>query len=222
MKTTRRFVVKFDDNYDMYGLSLDIPNYNVISGTGVFHDMMEHTRNDKGACHEELMAFGAIIFVRGNSGWYSSQFNLSELGTSIGYNLTEILIAYNAGADWQTCKPTYPCEDYAENQFKLILQGLQAALDDTEIEIPEKLKDSILHWMRKGYRKASKRYENVDTYSMIETFWKFCKDSHILNTFNRVDYLDYVVSVTFDADILTAKIVMYYPGGRVECEREEI
>ena len=67
MKYNTRLIYIHDPNTGDEGWRVKrIPSMNTTDARGLTHDILEHSRNDKGTWHEEISAFGAIVAYRLN------------------------------------------------------------------------------------------------------------------------------------------------------------
>lgn len=63
------------------------PNFNASGGQGIAHDTLEHFKKGDGSLAHEMLAFGAIIFIRGETGWFESRNFRATAAGSLGLTL---------------------------------------------------------------------------------------------------------------------------------------
>lgn len=67
MKYNTRLIYIHDPNTGGEGWRVKrMPFMNIANARGLTHDILEHSRNDKGTWHEEISAFGATVAYRVN------------------------------------------------------------------------------------------------------------------------------------------------------------
>lgn len=153
------------------------------SGMTLAHDMLEHFPRDDGTVEGELMALGAALYVRDGDSYFSSKGNRSGYEKNIGGD-AYILNTFLKEAGRRLLQPLpndRPLRDpdierqlagtAAEMRRVLLAEGLDAEWADGP---------SALNWLRRGYRRAAKRYHG------IASFWMMCAFS-ILE--KKADYI---------------------------------
>lgn len=130
---------------------LSQPGFDPLSGLAVAHDILEHFSDGSDTIHDELQAFGAMIWIRGDGGeWESS----SVVGRVLAEEFWELLAHIKDGARLQEAPCTRPAEKFAE-------EAIAASLDKCTSEdfTPER-KATFRNWLRRGYSRAKRRYYN--------------------------------------------------------------
>lgn len=153
------------------------------SGMTLAHDMLEHFPRDDGTVEGELMALGAALYVRDGDSYFSMKGN-------------------QGGYEKNVASGAYQLNGYLEEQGRRLLQPLpndrplrdrdiEAQLAGTAIEMRRVLLaegldsewangPSALNWLRRGYRKAAKRYRS------ISPFWMMCAFQELERETDRV------------------------------------
>lgn len=162
---TFRFVFDSHAEHDYTGWRLESqPGFDPVGGMGVAHDVLEHFPNGDASPADEFMALGAALIIRGNQGYWHQRtpFN-PHAHKHIGGEFPDIL-GHVVNGEMELPSPgrTKPVEDYDY----LIIDTIKEARRLLNSEFDEederaryvKLLWFALGWMRKGMRKALKRY----------------------------------------------------------------
>lgn len=157
------------------GLILDdihqIDTYMVTNdGLLIAHDILEHQNGLRsiGSVDDELEALGAIWYTRGWTGQLrrdggGSMYSSEE---SIGSDILNLAQVYNNGVNFRTPVPNTraseaedPLQAICESGFDWIRKEFQH-YDDEDInkERMSHYKASVIHYLRRGYSKAKKRF----------------------------------------------------------------
>lgn len=144
------------------------PNFNVSSGLGIAHDTMEHFADGDGEMGAEMEAFGAMLYIRGESGWFYNKPGGRSFAESLGDEISRFLEDVRHGvAQLRDPGKTYRLSDETENELQeLLRRGIRVAnhnLNEDLFDLGDTYTsgrdtDRMLGWMRKGYRRAVKRY----------------------------------------------------------------
>lgn len=176
-----KFVLETSREYGSRGLRLlNRPHFDPLGGMAVAHDMLEHFQYDDGSIEHEIMALSAGLHVRG----FDADQHLrnarvfrrpaenisSEMPSQCHYardqDKTELLDPGNT-------KPI--ADDMIEEEIQHTWR-LAKRLVIMEFAGEEELYTWILNeqrfvgWMRKGYRKAVKRYRGISPHMLAESF----------------------------------------------------
>ena len=186
--TLHKFLQVGDDTHDSEGW-VGMPeqdNFDPASGFTLCHDIFEEFECPKykqlGLPHNELLAFGAMYFVRGSTGYFD------EFGFGRG-------CAFTMGAGWESIfehvigenmhfkipPKTYALQDKdAEADLQAICEegrktifgnhGVGSDLTGREKEDLIQNLSLVIHWLRIGYRRAEKRYRNCNRYDLSYMF----------------------------------------------------
>lgn len=131
------------------------PEFNAATdGRLVAHDCIEHFANDDGSVEAELMALGAALYGRCNMG---QDVTTEGLASDMLFTCRD---GVRSPGRTQKIEDEWALEEMSE-------KFLQYA-DGEEIINPAKTLANALGWIRKGYRKAAKRY--FSSLRMVEMF----------------------------------------------------
>lgn len=177
------------NNSGEFGLLIDGSNarrlYAATDGVLAAHDIIEHvnTPNDIGSISDELEALAVIWWVRG-------QFNdlrRDNVGSALSpyehlaYDISHMADYICSGvASVPKGLKTHSC--IYDDDFELILSTARQhfrhnMLDDVNTDIfrgvsnVSRYFDTVIHYMRRGYRKALKRYKNLGQTGANALFW---------------------------------------------------
>jgi hypothetical protein len=154
------------------------PGFNATSGFGLAHDVMEHFRNDVHGLDAEMRAFGAMIFVRWEGGWQPYRgVNMHSPAYNIASGIFVFLQNIACEQDTITTPPKTNRlhEDVEEILDEAISKSFKDYLNYEDCNTDDTLwiRDALEHmrgWMRIGYRKAVKRYKDLDVYEATALF----------------------------------------------------
>lgn len=146
---------------------------------GVSHDILEHMVDKIGGAEGELMAFGAVIWIRGESG----------RDISLEGDFSRILTVIENGDQTLNCPGrTYKLRDhdYWEGEMvKIVREGLREAREYYnvgDISLSEsEIKRRAVGWMRKGFRKANAYYRTKLRLDSCSVAYIFDKITEIVN-----------------------------------------
>ncbi len=188
---SKRFVVEEHEEYGGLGLRpADVPNADPLGGMTVAHDLLEHFPGDDGGVEAEFMALGACYFLRHESGFVNQQYGGNrDAADAFSGDFME-LYRHVAHENFTLLDPgaEAPIEcEYTEDALSAIVRkGLAltreeiadsiGADEDEEEELhmfcSTQTGERILGWLRRGYRKATERFADVDAYSLAEVVFK--------------------------------------------------
>jgi len=133
--------------------------YFPLEAMGVAHDVLEHKLRPKVGIEEELMAFGAMLFIRYEGGyWAHRSGDMSNWHYQVSTELAEMMVKYRDSV--------LPCRSprlSGDLEYQLMMscdKALQEMFDIDERCTTVSLQtcENIKAWMRKGYRWAVNRY----------------------------------------------------------------
>lgn len=161
-------------------------------GLLIAHDLLEHQNGVKniGSIDDELEALGGVWYIRGLSNKMRKGSSATAYDT-LPYDICSLGEIYMHGVNFRTPVPNTRALDYDYEFGHIISSGikkLREELDYCEMTIDEvRLKayeDACLHYMRRGFRKANRRYAGV--YEASSMFWNV---SNAVDTI--IDLVDY-------------------------------
>lgn len=173
----RNFTFCTDEGSGFQGLRPDwMPNADPTNGQGCMHDMLEHFQSQTSALEGECEALGALLYLRLENGWTASRLTMrSENWKVLGAELSACLVD---GVQDELVMPsmlrTTPLAAGSEDTLQLALdEAFRVALIDLAERGAElaslslnqnPLREAFAGWVRRGYRRAVRRYADVDTY----------------------------------------------------------
>lgn len=176
--------------------------YFPIGGLAVAHDIMEHRPGDEGTVKDELLAFGAMVYLRGEGGyWHQRGRARTSPGDQIGGELASDLgIKYGGIADGvpdpgRTLKLEEHVEEWLAQAIQVARTELHAHGHDFS---PNQINEFFTHavgWMRRGYRAARKRYTNSSPSYLTDLFMQIEDRADNLLKEDMADYCPMVVQV---------------------------
>lgn len=150
-----------------------VAGFDPVYEIGMAHDILEHRISDTGEWHQELMAFGAMQYIRGENGFFGSRFDAPDL---LGKELAELW----EGASNPNCiavpKGMMPRADLEDSTKYALIRVREAFLEEAsnEYDADEGERENILahslDWLKRGYIMARARYERFGSGSPCQTF----------------------------------------------------
>ena len=181
----REFEWRHDDEYGADGWIMKrMPHFNVVEGFGLAHDVLEHFDYGDELKHE-FMAFGAMLYIRGEGGWWHSYArNFHSPAENMAADVSRFLVERNMVVE--DCR-SHRLEEHlecdiaecADKSYKLILDEASYQLEQGEFT-REQVREAIkraMHWIRKGYRKAVKRWHNATAHYLADLFQSITQEA---------------------------------------------
>jgi hypothetical protein len=142
-------------------------------GLTIAHDVLEHFPKDSGQVHEEAMAFGAILWIRGMNGFFTRN--------SPGYNMSvDIAMQFREFGDCiPFTKRVNLTEDVDSEIFEWIEEGIKLAwkemahLDEDMVDKKAEFDvwcENWRKWCLYGYKKVQQRYKSVESWNLMQVF----------------------------------------------------
>ena len=184
------FTLKENEEHGGQGWVLDSkPYFDPMDGMGVAHDILEEFPHGKDQPHDELLAMGALIFGRGEQ-WERGRESMIE---SVSYECTRVFdhVFYEKGYSLAFCHPNKPLQGDDE-YYEAVIQAIGKHIAETngnedlreyDSDQAEKIigeVENIKNWLRLGFRKARRRFNNLDGSDVAFLF------ERITNEVNRV------------------------------------
>lgn len=183
---TMRFNAAMNESWGTLGwIPENAPStYYPIGGMGVAHDVLEHAPGDTGTPQEELQAFGAMLLVRGEGGYWH-QYSPSiykEPSEQIHTELVEVVgmefrgIQDGVGVPPRRRKPLPDqVREWIGETKKLARQVALRKNDDYSDELwtPTQLRsflDRVPGWMTQGYLLAEARFAGHPPHDLAACF----------------------------------------------------
>ena len=203
MAIVRNFVYEMDDN-GLEGLRPDwFANASPTSGRGVAHDMMEHFSSQAGPVEGELDALGAALALRWEQGANRS---LSSTEDIMARDVCSVILDM-VREDLQVPAPkrSQKIDDELTDDTLVegVKRGFQMAKEEFRFDeedaargealLTTELFSTLVSWLRRGYRRALKRYEAYDLHFVGNEFFSaVTKEIDRLISGSLLDYGDEV------------------------------
>lgn len=152
------------------------PNFDPLPGNAVAHDVLEHFPGGDESPAHEFMALGAALLIRGTTGYFQRNGNINPPHVHIAGDFPDILRhIVDEGMGLPDPGKTKPIEDYDY----MITDTIAEAIREVKYEYKDSPEDIAAWlpliplatgWMRKGWRKAQKRYAKCGIYFATECF----------------------------------------------------
>jgi hypothetical protein len=155
-----------------------IPGADPLGALVVPHDILEHGRGDSGSIADELIAFGRMLYIRAEGGYWH---RLNDVHGWAGHTQAEFVDFVNQvgqGKEWPSIADPRiskkPLEDW-ESEIQKFCTGIsdfiRREFSDDEFSVddyfsPVQLK-AMAGLFRYGYRDAQKRYPNSDETAVL-------------------------------------------------------
>lgn len=167
-----------DEEFGGYGwIPKGKPHFNANEGLGIAHDTLEHFPADANVetMDAEMRAFGAMLYMRVESGWYYQNAYRGaadvHLGSDIGRFLQEVRFD-----QWKLTNPGITrridetMEDEMDAIFKTAIKNANEWRDDDPHFKLDHTTDWMRGWMRRGYRACIKRYHGAKPHELAYLF----------------------------------------------------
>lgn len=120
MAITKIFEYRSDDRSGYTGwIPKGAPReFNSGGGMLVAHDVLEHTRDTTSSWEDELMALGALIFIRGETGYFSGRVHNPSWGGNMVGDLMNCMRFSLYHRDIET-KRTHRLDEGTEDELKV-------------------------------------------------------------------------------------------------------
>lgn len=171
-----------DEEYGTYGWVPKVnPKFNAMQGFGVAHDVMEHTDLVSGSLEEEMLAFGAMLYIRGEGGWWWNSMN-----PSAAYQMKDDIAQftrdtfYQKGMGCVLAKPKRTLHiDHESDIEEIVASAWRAVRAEFEYD-PEDFRAFRHHnldyrkrlagWIRRGYQECKRRYMGHKGWHLCDVF----------------------------------------------------
>lgn len=155
------------------------PSFNAMQGFGVAHDVMEHTDLISGSMEEEMKAFGAMLYIRGEGGWWWNSMNTSPAsnmrGDIAGFS-RDVFFAKDYGCVLGKPKRTlridheWDIQEIVDQSWRALRQELDDADWRAFRHMNPRWRENLAGWIRRGYRECVKRYKGHKAYHLCDVF----------------------------------------------------
>lgn len=195
------------------------PDFNISNGRGIAHDTLEHFPGKYGSLADEMLAFGSMVYMRAETGWFAQHTNLSNPADHLCSDLRQFIldVHYTDDRSIELAPKTYRLNDDTE---EIISESFAKAIkecNDRRDEGDELYKSNdttkaMAAFIRVGYRKASRRWSrHNDAYSVSYLFDRIAKtvdekhkrgefgdELHVKVNTRTLEYKTYVESPHFN------------------------
>lgn len=182
----RTFIVEEHEEYGSVGFRPSwVPNADPLGGMAVAHDILEHFPGDDGGVECELMALGAAMWIRGKGGWWHDAYHADP-----AYHISGDFEELYRHVRWENFSlrdsgRTRPLNDEEAEDWcqRAATMGLRSVHENEgygdlgeeeeshlSVFCSEQTRQRVVGWLRRGYRKAARRYRNSDSYSLCQIF----------------------------------------------------
>lgn len=152
----------FEYKEDFYGavgwIEVGAPAcYNSGTGLLVAHDVLEHfkpTLFSKDSWEDELLALGAMVYVRGEQGYFHYMYN-PDWRKHLEIDISSLLEFVSTIRKLKPCR-SRDVHSIKEDMYEVVFNAWKFL--DKEYHVPLDQLDLITHFLVKGYNKAKKRY----------------------------------------------------------------
>lgn len=176
---TRFFECREHEEFGSLGWAMvGKPAFDPLGGMTVAHDILEHFPNDNGSVEDEFMALGASLLVRDGNVYYAQKGSRYSAGANIASDFVEhyhVMCRERSGFSFQEPGRTQTPRDIESDLDTIFHEGrkiLQAELepeDYNEFFSPQQ-QAKARGWFIRGYRKACRRYRNIEPFRLCVVF----------------------------------------------------
>jgi hypothetical protein len=173
----RKFTCREHQEFGFTGWRPDwVPHFDPSEGLGVAHDTLEHQAHDKGTVETELMAFGAVVWIRELGGWFQQH---TPYMPDVAHQMSGDFLQQAEYLDGEcrrlrAAPTTRPLAD--EHAEDAIQRCVQKGMEMIRSERPDENLDRLIDpthaasYMRMGFRRAEHRYGRAGHYDMAYLF----------------------------------------------------
>jgi len=188
-------LVMFKFRYEESGWKpLWMPEADSGASFTVAHDCIEHFPNDDGSVEAELMAFGAMLYVRVIPNWWRL-YGITDRGDPINILKGEFsfLMRYVEEREYPVTHLRPRRKLYNDEAEEFLQEWVTAMIRDAKSEMSmgnvypgdesyntvfvTDLHQRMVNWLRIGYRRAARRYRKMGHYGACELFDKIHREA---------------------------------------------
>ena len=179
MPIVRKFIWGHDDEYGIDGWKpAKIPEFNVTSAFGIAHDVLEHFSDSDASIEGEFLAFGAMLYMRAEGDYWANA--KQSFNPDPAYQMAGDVAEFMRQKGHELRRPgrTNRLDDDLEGVIARIKDNALKEIKSEEDEEDwnrfsyERYMDNAIGWMRKGYRKAAKRWDINHSYRRVGLFYE--------------------------------------------------
>ena len=134
--------------------------YNSGTGMLVAHDVLEHfkpTTYSKDSWEDELLALGAMVYVRGEQGYFHSMYH-PDWKKHLESDISMVLEFVSTTRKLKPCR-SRDVYSTREDMYDVVFNAWKYL--DTEYIVPTDQLNLITHYLVKGYNLANRRYHDA-------------------------------------------------------------
>ena len=172
--------------------------FNAGDGRLVAHDILEHFSNTTCMWEDELLALGAMIFVRGIDGYFTNNVYNPDWTTHLAADLLQVFSFVSTTRllhDIKVRDVNHVGDDIDNaitKAYKNMLLERNDCEDDYNIEVITQQLPLIKKWLIKGYNKAVKRYSKCN-YPIVSLFYEI--ENELQKSWYKEEHTKITVSV---------------------------
>ncbi len=183
---TKKFEWRHDEDFGGEGWApVEQPTFNVCSPLMIAHDTLEHFPKDKGDIEAELHALGAMLLIRGESGWFYANGNRKGTSYNLSADLSRFLInERNETYILPKAGEKKLSEDFLDMHHRDVQEACRLAVEGANSELYEDdfnflLADTkgMAYTLMIGYEKARKRYKGLNSCELSYLFDEIMKQT---------------------------------------------
>lgn len=183
---TRKFVTAFDEENGTWGfVPVGIAGADPAYGNGVSHDVLEHFPGEQNGLVDELLAFGALWWIRVDSGLYLKFYKpdpVWHLKTDLGDFFDDHGGRHMPQPPARALHPRHTGRLQFSEFRRLMDAGVEECINEHYSDVYEETEEWIREtfdetfrrrcagWMMEGYLRAQRRYRGLDSYDVLQLF----------------------------------------------------
>jgi len=175
-KTQWNFVCEEHADYSTTGWRLtNMPAFDPLPGMAVAHDILEHWPDDDSTTGE-LLALGAMIYVRGEDYYAHKGQSTISPGENCAGEIGDLLLKIESG-EWVDLRETTGQRTCTKDEFAraeiatAIAQAKKHIREEREGTMPDSATwRTVRYWLTKGFNLARLRYRGIDRWELQRTF----------------------------------------------------
>lgn len=210
---TSTFEWRRDEDIGRYGWILrGFPNFNALGGLGIAHDTLEHFADGDGSLTDEMLAFGSILRIRVESGWFNASGNFGP-AEALALDFERFFLDVQSGSSYIRNPPrTYRLALHLENVIEIAARKAMKSFREGYL-LQNDMTETIQRmtgWMRIGYRRAKRRFYDNHPHDIAYLFdslketvdkrYSSDDDGNVLTVKVNPVSLKFAINVKFDGE----------------------
>lgn len=175
---TRTFEYRQDNDGNVGFVPVNAPTFfNAGDGRLVAHDMLEHFHTTTCSWEDELLALGAMIYVRGEYGYFTANRHNPQWEVHLASDLLQVMgfVSNNRHLHDVKVRDTNGVGEGIDHAmdiaYSTMMKEREYDEDAYDLVVIKQQLPLIRKWLIKGYNKAAARYRN----SFANTGMLFCE-----------------------------------------------